>query len=86
MSFNWHPVLQSLGLLLTVIAAGLGVTAVFSEGRQHLVSQHAKLGVALGLLVLAQPLNAWFRPPPLPKTPLRQVRATMHMGWWLLVA
>jgi len=56
--FQYHRILQSLGVLLMLIG---GVAALVNTSI-HLMEVHHQLGVAMFVLVLLQPLNAFIRP------------------------
>mmetsp|Transcript_45010 Transcript_45010/g.108852 ORF Transcript_45010/g.108852 Transcript_45010/m.108852 type:complete len:782 (-) Transcript_45010:681-3026(-) len=56
--FRYHRILQSLGVLILVIGAAVALANVSI----HFMQVHHKLGVAMFVLVLLQPLNALVRP------------------------
>jgi hypothetical protein len=82
--FRWHRRLQIAGLVVSLTAAGLAVYMTMHAGKPHLGSLHAKVGLGVTVLGLAQPLNALLRPHPVPRTTGRIVRGGTTL-WGLAV-
>jgi hypothetical protein len=72
--FKWHRRLQVVGLLFTVIAFIIALAMTADVNKQHFGNSHAKLGLAVTIFALLQPLNAFIRPKPQPRTTNRKAR------------
>jgi hypothetical protein len=62
------------GLTLTVAAFVVAVIMTMDASKPHFSNVHTKLGLAVTLFGVLQPLNALVRPHPLPRTHVRKVR------------
>ena len=89
--FRAHRAIQ--GGAVVLVAAGLvcAIVAVGLAGGAHVVSAHSRVGLALAVFALAQPLNALVRPHPAApgedKSPPRDAWEALHkgFGWAALV-
>merc|ERR1712232_293493 len=66
--FRYHRLLRSTGVLILLI----GISVALANVSMHMIKLHHKLGVAIFVLTLLQPLNAVIRPhkePPSSSTP-----------------
>ncbi len=73
--FQAHRYAQTVGLLFTSIAFVLALVMTAKDGKPHFGNLHGRLGLAVTILGLLQPLNAFVRPSPQPRTTLRIVSA-----------
>jgi hypothetical protein len=71
--FQLHRVIQSAGLVCTVLALIIAFAMTSKDGKPHLDNPHAQLGLIVTLLGVVQPLNALIRPKPAPRTLGRKV-------------
>lgn len=71
--FAWHRALQTAGTVLQL--AGAVVAVLMVQAAKLSALPHAALGVAVAVLGMQQPVNAWFRPHP----PEARTRARI---WW----
>lgn len=72
--FKYHRRAQVVGLLLTGVAFIIAIVMTVNASKPHFSNVHAKLGLAVTLLGVLQPVNALVRPHPLPRTTIRIVR------------
>ena len=70
--FRAHVVLQLLGVAVAVAAFVIAI--VMTPSGHHFGSTHSLLGLAVSIAGFVQPLNAFIRPKPSPRTIARQVR------------
>lgn len=75
--FIRHQVFQYSGLACVI--AGLAV-AVYMKTGDHFTRLHEKLGLAVMICAVLQPLNAWIRPPPRPLTLWRKLWSFWHQS------
>lgn len=61
------------------LAAVVAIWMTTAINRPHFLSLHSQLGLAVTVLGLLQPVNAYFRPTPQPRTSDRIVR-TQHLS------
>jgi hypothetical protein len=73
--FQAHRYAQTAGLVFTSIAFAIAIAMTSQDSKPHFSNLHAKLGLAVTILGLLQPINAFIRPHPQPRTALRIVRA-----------
>ena len=80
--FQAHRIIQSTGLIISIIAFILALSMV-PKG-SHFTKLHHKLGLAVMILGILQPMNALIRPHPpkgnAPATLARKVRMRVFMG------
>jgi len=89
--YKTHRTVQSLGVLLTVVAFGIIANAVTAAQGEHFQGTHKQLGLVVTALAVLQPLNAFVRPHATEageeKTVLRAVWEVAHKGvGWLCLA
>eukprot|EP01064_Diplonema_japonicum_P028918 TRINITY_DN454_c1_g1_i1.p1 TRINITY_DN454_c1_g1~~TRINITY_DN454_c1_g1_i1.p1 ORF type:complete len:547 (+),score=114.30 TRINITY_DN454_c1_g1_i1:45-1685(+) len=73
--FQAHRALMSIGLLLAIIGFGLIIPSVQSK---HFMFAHGGIGLAVMIVGLLQPLNAFVRPHKAPASTLRTVWELVH--------
>jgi hypothetical protein len=75
--FLRHQVFQYTGL--ACVLAGFAV-AIYMKAGNHFSRLHEKLGLAVVICAVLQPLNAWIRPAPKPVTLWRKVWSFWHQS------
>lgn len=76
--FKLHRVVQSLGLVLTCVALIIMIIDHHNTGTDHFSTTHGKVGLALMIVAVCQPLNAFLRPHPKPKSTFRLMWEVIH--------
>lgn len=76
--FLLHRIIQSLGLLFTLIAFAIALAMVDKDHKTHFGVAHSQIGLAVTIAGVMQPLNALFRPKPTPRTIGRKVWELVH--------
>jgi hypothetical protein len=72
--FQYHRVIQTVGLCVAIIGFIMALTMVDGD---HFMRPHQRLGLAVMIMGLLQPMNALIRPHPQPRTRMRVVRETV---------
>eukprot|EP00041_Stephanoeca_diplocostata_P030338 m.916659 g.916659 ORF g.916659 m.916659 type:complete len:150 (+) comp23737_c0_seq10:102-551(+) len=80
--FKMHRAVQCLGITLAVAGFAVIVAAVSNESLAHFAVSHAKIGLAIMVFGVLQPLNAFIRPHPAEghKPFWRMLWETVHKG------
>jgi len=76
--FHMHRVVQSAGLLATCVALVVMIVDHHKTGTDHFSTTHGKVGLSMMIIAICQPLNAFLRPHPSPKTLARRVWEGLH--------
>ena len=76
--FKLHRAVQSLGLVATCVALIVMIAYHHGTDEDHFSTTHGKVGLALMIVAVCQPLNALLRPHPKPKTTPRLVWEVVH--------
>ena len=62
--FQLHRTIQSAGLVATCVALGIMIADHHRTDTAHFSTTHGKVGLAMMVIAVSQPLNAFFRPHP----------------------
>ncbi len=68
--FQYHRIIQSVGLCFALVGFIMALTMVDGD---HFMRPHQRLGLAVMIVGLLQPMNALIRPHPQPRTRMRLV-------------
>ncbi len=75
--FQLHRAIQTTGLIFAIVGFIMALSFV-SKGN-HFTATHHKLGLTVMIIGLLQPLNAFIRPHPTPRTVMRMVRVLVSV-------
>jgi hypothetical protein len=71
--FQYYRIIQSVGLCFALVGFVMALTVVDGD---HFMRPHQRLGLAVMIIGLLQPMNALIRPHPQPRTRMRLVRSS----------